>query len=72
MQGYQDYGFLNASGSHMHRWLVPAVLGLAGALHSGARVLDLGCGNGALCAELLAKGFDVTGVDPSQSGIRIR
>jgi 2-polyprenyl-3-methyl-5-hydroxy-6-metoxy-1,4-benzoquinol methylase len=32
-------------------------------------VLDLGCGNGALCKELFDAGFQVTGIDPSNSGI---
>lgn len=40
-------------------------LGLA----AGARVFDLGCGNGAIAGLLHERGFDVTGVDPSPSGI---
>lgn len=35
------------------------------------RVFDLGCGNGALARHLQGLGFDVTGVDPSQTGIEI-
>ena len=31
----------------------------------GARVVDLGCGNGALTEQLAARGYDVTGVDAS-------
>lgn len=34
-------------------------------------VLDLGCGNGWLTAALSRCGFDVTGLDSSQSGIQI-
>lgn len=34
-----------------------------------ARILDLGCGNGAFAAELSEQGYDVTGMDPSQDGI---
>jgi 2-polyprenyl-3-methyl-5-hydroxy-6-metoxy-1,4-benzoquinol methylase len=33
------------------------------------RVLDLGCGNGALCAQLAAAGLKVVGCDPSEDGI---
>jgi 2-polyprenyl-6-hydroxyphenyl methylase/3-demethylubiquinone-9 3-methyltransferase len=35
------------------------------------RVLDLGCGNGHLCASLVRHGFDVVGCDPSASGIEV-
>jgi 2-polyprenyl-6-hydroxyphenyl methylase/3-demethylubiquinone-9 3-methyltransferase len=35
-----------------------------------ARVFDLGCGNGALASHLHSLGFDVSGVDPSYSGIQ--
>lgn len=71
MQEYQDYGFRDPAGSHMHRLLAPAVLALAENLPAGAQVLDVGCGNGALCAELLARGYDVTGIDPSESGVAL-
>ncbi len=35
------------------------------ALLDGDRVLDLGCGTGAMCTSLASKGFSVTGVDAS-------
>lgn len=34
------------------------------------RVLDLGCGNGALASEMCRWGYDVVGVDPSASGVK--
>ncbi len=37
----------------------------------GQRVFDLGCGNGALARYLKGLGHEVTGVDPSESGIAI-
>jgi 2-polyprenyl-3-methyl-5-hydroxy-6-metoxy-1,4-benzoquinol methylase len=37
---------------------------------SDRRAFDLGCGNGASCGMLQSLGFSVTGVDPSESGIR--
>ena len=35
-------------------------------LSSMESVCDVGCGTGALCAVLAAKGFEVTGVDPAE------
>ncbi|MFQ6537976.1 MULTISPECIES: class I SAM-dependent methyltransferase [Aphanothece] len=37
----------------------------------GCRILDLGCGNGALSAHLSRLGYQVVGVDPSVSGIAV-
>jgi 2-polyprenyl-3-methyl-5-hydroxy-6-metoxy-1,4-benzoquinol methylase len=34
------------------------------------RLFDLGCGNGSIPAYYTNQGFDVTGVDPSESGIQ--
>lgn len=33
------------------------------------RLLDLGCGNGAFAGHLSQLGYDVTGIDPSETGI---
>lgn len=33
--------------------------------------MDLGCGNGAMCGALSAAGFETTGCDPSDDGIRL-
>jgi 2-polyprenyl-3-methyl-5-hydroxy-6-metoxy-1,4-benzoquinol methylase len=50
-----------------HHYLVPAVLR---ALPRGkVRVLDLGCGNGALTARIHQAGKEVTGIDFTPSGI---
>jgi SAM-dependent methyltransferase len=44
--------------------LTPQMADFAG-VKSGARVLDVGCGPGALIAELVARGAHVSAVDPS-------
>lgn len=53
-----------------HRYLLPAVVK---ALQlSGARtVLDLGCGNGAVTSALARMGFEMTGMDNSETGLAI-
>lgn len=51
-----------------HGYLVPAILDLLKG--TGARkVMDLGCGNGAITAQLSRAGYEVLGVEPSDDGI---
>lgn len=40
-------------------------------LPAGASVIDLGCGNGALLAALRERGWRLTGIDISRSGIQL-
>jgi SAM-dependent methyltransferase len=47
------------------RHLAPQLADLAG-VSAGLRVVDVGCGPGALTAELLERGADVAAVDPSE------
>ena len=64
------YGWSDAEASCAHAYIQPRVLGILKRL--GARkVLDLGCGNGALSRELMRSGFDVTGCDADEEGIGI-
>lgn len=74
--GYVDYGYRSAVPCHVHSRILPAILRflqpvLSQASSKRPRVLDVGCGNGALCGELLARGCDVVGIDLSVSGIEI-
>ena len=68
---YLEFPFESAAPSHMHALLWPAVRELSGPVRPGQRVLDAGCGNGALCGEYLARGCATVGVDLSTSGIDI-
>jgi cyclopropane fatty-acyl-phospholipid synthase-like methyltransferase len=68
---YQEFPFESAVPSHMHATLWPKVRAFAEPLRAGMRVLDAGCGNGAMCGEFLALGCTVVGVDLSQSGVGI-
>lgn len=66
---YQDFGFAHAGDSHMHAHFMPRVREFAAHLPAGARVLDVGCGNGAACGEFIKRGCQVVGVDLSEQGI---
>lgn len=66
---YKDYGFAHPDESHMHPHFVPHVFAMAGEVSAGTRVLDVGCGNGALCGEFLKRGCKVVGIDLSEQGI---
>ncbi|MCA3260598.1 MAG: methyltransferase domain-containing protein [Telmatospirillum sp.] len=48
-----------------------AILAQHAAPVAGMRVLDIGCGNGDLCARLLALGADVTGIDVSHAMLAV-
>ena len=68
------YRYADATASHTNAYLMPHVLqALSGrAWPAGPRrAFDLGCGNGAVAAELTAAGYTVSGVDPSDDGIRL-
>ena len=56
-----------------NHWLTMAkVMQLLSAINTGAdrRVFELGCGNGAVAAKLSSLGYQVTGIDASDEGIR--
>ncbi len=55
----------------MHVHFMPRVLSYCGELRPGLRILDVGCGNGAACAEFLRRGCEVVGIDLSTEGIAI-
>lgn len=69
--GYLQYQFRGAGPSHMHRHFMPKVIELCGPRErlAGARVLDVGCGNGFTCGEFAKLGCQVAGTDLSQTGI---
>lgn len=65
--------YSDASASPAHSYLLPTVLAELETLdfaEDSPRVFDLGCGNGSTAMLLGKKGYDVTGVDPSEEGIK--
>ena len=70
MSDYKDYGYYDASHSHIHSVLIPPILQLLNNSRP-ACILDIRCGNGALAAKLIDSGFNVYGIDASASGIEI-
>ena len=67
------YTYADAKCGHMHRLLVPALIQELQKLRrtpsTAWPVCDLGCGNGSVARALTNAGYDVTGCDPSESGI---
>jgi 2-polyprenyl-3-methyl-5-hydroxy-6-metoxy-1,4-benzoquinol methylase len=64
------YSYDNAGHRQSYDILLPAVLKILAA-EKVHRIFDLGCGAGTFDQILVDKGFDVIGVDPSESGITL-
>jgi 2-polyprenyl-6-hydroxyphenyl methylase/3-demethylubiquinone-9 3-methyltransferase len=62
------YTYSDAAANTSHEYLLPSVLEIL-ATQPGRRIFEVGCGNGAIAKALESTGFEVTGVDPSESGI---
>lgn len=71
MDALSDYPYSAAHASHTHAYLWEPLVPLVRAATPVGRIFELGCGNGATAAMLAGLGYEVTGVDPSESGIRI-
>jgi 2-polyprenyl-3-methyl-5-hydroxy-6-metoxy-1,4-benzoquinol methylase len=67
MQTVESYGWTNTP-PPSHDYLAP-VIGRITRQLGAHKVLDLGCGNGALASELAKSGFEVTGCDADAGGI---
>jgi cyclopropane fatty-acyl-phospholipid synthase-like methyltransferase len=71
MADYQDYGFAGAGPEHTIAYLLPPIFALCPPLGAGTRVLDVGCGNGAIAGRFAARGCSVVGIDLSEQGIAL-
>jgi 2-polyprenyl-6-hydroxyphenyl methylase/3-demethylubiquinone-9 3-methyltransferase len=70
-----EYQYCNASPDHTEGYLWQPVLSRLNELRSPSdtpyRVLDLGCGNGAFTGTLSKRGYEMVGVEPSESGVDV-
>jgi len=66
------YRYSDANTGHHHGYLLPTIFKTLDGLDLAAdqrRLFELGCGNGSVAQALTQRGWDVTGVDPSEEGI---
>lgn len=66
------YTYTDAGHNESHRYLFPAVLRILDQVKEpdkSQRIFEVGCGNGSVASELSARGYNVTGIDPSAEGI---
>lgn len=60
----------SADAAHTAAYLWRYITKMCAELHA-RRVVDIGCGNGALCRELASRGYEVVGCEPSTEGVRL-
>lgn len=65
-----NYGWSSAAPPHSSGYIAPSIIRKLRELGT-ARVLDLGAGNGGICGDLSAAGFDVVGVEHDAQGVEI-
>jgi amino acid adenylation domain-containing protein len=53
------------TGSELKEYIDQVLRLLGDAMRPGSRILEVGCGSGAVAFELLARGIDYVGIDPS-------
>ncbi|PYL66976.1 MAG: hypothetical protein DMF28_10235 [Verrucomicrobia bacterium] len=65
-----EYHHSSAEAPHTEAYLWPRIISLCAEL-GARRVVDIGCGNGALCRELARRGYEVVGCEPSADGVQL-
>ena len=66
----REFHYESAEAAHTEKYLWRHIIALCSALRA-RRVVDIGCGNGALCRELARHGYEVVGCEPSADGVRL-
>ncbi|MBR9867914.1 MAG: class I SAM-dependent methyltransferase [Oceanospirillales bacterium] len=65
-----DYGWTSSDAKDSHDYITPEILKTVRLLKSN-KILDVGCGNGALCSFLQNEGHQVVGVEYDEQGYQI-
>ena len=65
-----DYGWSTEQGPQSCGYISPKILQILKSL-AVTRIMDLGAGNGSLCAELSRAGFETVGVEYDKSGVQV-
>lgn len=66
-----EFGHRRNFRSHTVSYLQHPIDKFLPAAAPGIRMLDIGCGNGFWAGEMVSRGFNVVGIDPSNEGIAI-
>ena len=64
-----EHQYGSAKAQHTEAYLWRHITSLCAELRA-RRVVDIGCGNGALCHELARRGYEVVGCEPIAEGLR--
>ena len=68
----EHYRYFEATRGHSHTYVLPALRrALASHLAPGARVFDIGAGNGYAANQIASWGYVVEGIEPSPEGVAI-
>jgi 2-polyprenyl-3-methyl-5-hydroxy-6-metoxy-1,4-benzoquinol methylase len=67
---YKEYEYHSDNLDHISKYIYDSIFKILKP-YKNLKILDLGCGNGSLVKLLIENGYDVYGVDASQTGIEI-
>jgi 2-polyprenyl-3-methyl-5-hydroxy-6-metoxy-1,4-benzoquinol methylase len=65
-----EHHYGSAEAQHTEAYLWEHIISLCAELRAH-RVVDIGCGNGALCRELASRGYEVIGCEPSFESLQL-
>lgn len=65
-----EYRYDSSNAQHTEAYLWGHIIKVCAEL-GVHRIVDIGCGNGALCRELARRGYQVVGCEPSADGVRV-